>query len=91
VQPDGEAAQHHHQRQADPQHHVDLLAARLEPDHLGQRGQRPVLVAFGVLEGAEEQQDGQEVEQQFHAAACTDSALPGGVASVCRRQFSLWA
>ena len=77
--------------------HVDLLAACLQPHHLGQRGQHhhhrgqqhwrlarahlatghheaemlggegggPVLVALGVLEGAEEQQDGQEVEQQF--------------------------
>jgi hypothetical protein len=53
-------------------------AGHHEAEVLGGEVGRPVLVAFGELEGAEEQQDGQEVEQQFHAggAAMVDAIVP---------------
>jgi hypothetical protein len=95
VEPDRGAAQHDDQGQADPQHQVDLLAAQLEDERLGQRrehdddgGQqhrcllgaddaalheeaemlgreccRRFGVALGALEGDEEEDQREKVEQ----------------------------
>ena len=101
MEPDRGPAEHGDEAEADPQHHVDLDAARQHERDLHERGDHhhhggqqhrrfadtddttrdqeaevvrrerggPVLVRVGVFEGAEEQDDRQEVEQQFHFGA----------------------